>query len=109
MYRRIQRSCAGEQLAITSHGSTVHFLSGLQKAVASSTASAMQPGQLLPLEQLPLRCIEHLSETKLIGAGFDGEVCPVLPLQELSHAIPLQSVMLLGNAPSGRKVLHLRF
>ena len=57
----------------------MHFVSGLHKALASSTASELQHGQhgqLVRLEQLPLRCVEHLSETRLLGAGFDGEVCP---------------------------------
>ena len=79
---RCLRYCAGEQLAISSHGCAVHFVSGLLEALAGGGAAQVQPQQqLLRLEQLPLRCVQHLSETKLVGAGFDGEVCPgVIPI-----------------------------
>ena len=84
----LQRFPAGEQLAIASHGCTVQFVSGLHKALASSGAAESQQRQLLRLEQLPLRCVEHLSETTLVGAGFDGEVCPEESPQNPSHAVP---------------------
>lgn len=85
----------------------MHFVSGLHKALASSTASELQHGQhgqLVRLEQLPLRCVEHLSETRLIGAGFDGEVCPEVPPWNLSHASPCP---FLGIHVSSSRVLAL--
>lgn len=69
----------------------MHFITGLHTAVASKDASEVQPGQLLHLEQLPLRCVKHLSETKVVGAGFDGEVCSGFPPEE----IPLRTQLCL--------------
>lgn len=65
----------GEQLAISSHGSALLFASGLQTPQQDgSEMKDFQSQQLLSLEQLPLRCVGHLSESELVGAGFDGEV-----------------------------------
>ena len=66
---------AGEQLAISSHGSVLQLVSISERIYNASSQVGLQSQQLLSLEQLPLRCIAHLSETKLVGAGFDGEVC----------------------------------
>ena len=66
---------AGEQLAISSHGSVLQLVSISKQIHNASSQLGLQSQQLLSLGQLPLRCIGHLSETKLVGAGFDGEVC----------------------------------
>ena len=66
---------AGEQLAISSHGSVLQLVSISEPIHSASSQVGLQSQQLLSLGQLPLRCIRHLSETKLVGAGFDGEVC----------------------------------
>ena len=66
---------AGEQLAISSHGSVLQLVSISEPIHDASSQVGLQSQQLLSLGQLPLRCIGHLSETKLVGAGFDGEVC----------------------------------
>ena len=74
----------------------MHFVSGLHKALASSTASELQYGQRARLEQLPLRCVEHLSETRLIGAGFDGEACPEGTTLE---SVTCKPAPMLGTTP----------
>ena len=67
---------AGDQLAISSHSSVLQVASGFQRPTEESPAAGFQLQQLLGLQELlPLRCVGYLSETKLIGAGFDGKVC----------------------------------
>ena len=81
---------AGEQLAISSHGSALQLVSISKQIHNASSQLGLQSQQLLSLGQLPLRCIGHLSETKLVGAGFEGEVC--------SHPDTRQSVLyILGT------------
>ena len=62
-------------MAISSHDSALQFISNLHRPLQSNPAIESGSQQMLHLEQLPLRCIGYLSETKLVGAGFDGEVC----------------------------------
>ncbi len=64
---------AGLQLAVSSHGSALHFLSTRGVCALQQPAEAGQ--QLLPLAQLPMRCVGFLSETQVVAGGFDGTVC----------------------------------
>ncbi len=66
----------GSQLVVSSHGPALHILGGLDGADAASLQPPHECRQLLELTQLPLRCIAFLSETSLVGAGFDGQVGP---------------------------------
>ena len=67
---------AGDQLAISSHGSVLQIASEFQQPTQEGSTAGFQLQQLLGLQELlPLRCVGYLSETKLVGAGFDGEVC----------------------------------
>jgi hypothetical protein len=64
---------AGTQLAVSSHGSTLHIVGGLDAAGAASLqVPAAQ--QLLAHGRLPLRCVAFLSETRIVAGGFDGQV-----------------------------------
>ena len=79
---------AGDQLAISSHGSVLQIASGFQRRIQEGSTAGFQLQQMLGLqEMLPLRCMGYLSETKLIGAGFDGEVC--VPRDECVHQVEL--------------------
>ena len=67
---------AGNQLGISSHGSVLQIASGFQRPTQEGSSAGFQLQQLLGLQELlPVRCVGYLSETKLVGAGFDGEVC----------------------------------
>ena len=66
----------GSQLVVSSHGPALHILGGLDGADAASLQPPHECRQLLELSQLPLRCIAFLSETSLVGAGFDNQVGP---------------------------------
>ncbi len=71
---------------MSSHGPALHFLCGLDGSSAASLQPEAAGRQLLGLTQLPLRCVAFLSETSVVGAGFDGQVMPSvsfrLPLSE---------------------------
>ena len=86
--QRCATMLAGDQLAISSHGSVLQIASGFQRRIQEGSTAGFQLQQMLGLqEMLPLRCMGYLSETKLIGAGFDGEVC--VPRDECVHQVEL--------------------
>ena len=86
--QRCATMLAGNQLAISSHGSVLQIASGFQRRIQEGSTAGFQLQQMLGLqEMLPLRCMGYLSETKLIGAGFDGEVC--VPCDECVHQVEL--------------------
>ncbi|BDA48424.1 Actin-related protein 2/3 complex subunit 1A [Coccomyxa sp. Obi] len=67
-------SPSGSQLVVSSHGPALQFLGGLDGSSAASLQPEAAGRQLLELAQLPLRCVAFLSETSVVGAGFDGQV-----------------------------------
>ncbi|CAL8463697.1 g3231 [Coccomyxa elongata] len=67
-------SPSGCQLVVSSHGPALQFLCGLYGSSAASLQPEAAGRQLLHHVQLPLRCVAFLSETSVVGAGFDGQV-----------------------------------
>ena len=77
---------------VSSHGPALQFLGGLDGSSAASLQLEAAGRQLLELAQLPLRCVAFLSETSVVGAGFDGQVThpPCSPHNSLSDLkVPL--------------------
>ena len=81
---------------LSSHGPALHILSGLDCADAASLQLPGTCRQLLELTQLPLRCVTFLSETSLVGAGFDGQVGTLRTLVQ-----PLQNILLEMSQVAG--------
>ena len=57
---------------VSSHGNALHFLSTRESCAVQQPAEASW--QLLPLTELPVRCVGFLSETQVVAGGFDGKV-----------------------------------
>ena len=92
---------AGDQLAISSHGSVLQVGSGFQRSTQEGAAAGFQLQQLLGLQELlPLRCLGYLSETRLVGAGFDGEVC--IPPDNCVYQLVLGRMRSLCHSVPGR-------
>ncbi len=64
-------SPSGDTLAFCSQDSTLTLLPAVHLSDAGSLGSAESRLQLLKLPGLPLKCLAFLSDSVLVGAGFD--------------------------------------